>query len=258
MEEEEIVRTAGWPVLLQGPLRLLEQLANSRIHRINETAFGTSRHQGTVGVPNDAVGQFCGSLWVFGCQLAPTVNALVGSGTGGRIGHHSAVPDDKIRTDDHSDVIDLEPLTGVDAADLANRVGLDNPKASICRQIPARLKLRFWEFDVPRQRLFLALPFPTVPGHQPSAVLAVPSFDGRSKLGGAIKDSEIVVEALKYRIRGIADPQGIVQPRQISIATLAPKLALQPHYRDVGIEPSSPTLDGIGRADVFQRDPLSS
>jgi hypothetical protein len=33
-------------------------------------------------------------------------------------------------------------------------------------------------------------------------------------------------------------------------------LALQPHYRDVGIEPSSPTLDGIGRADVFQRDPL--
>lgn len=50
--------------------------------------------------------------------------------------------------------------------------------------------------------------------------------------------------------------QGIVQPRQISIATLAPKLALQPHYRDVGIEPSSPTLDGIGRADVFQRDPL--
>ncbi|MOA50640.1 hypothetical protein D3C78_1736850 [compost metagenome] len=79
------------------------------------------------------------------------------------------VSDDQIGTNDDADVIDLQALTGMNAAHLLNRVLGDDPEAAILVEIPLA-PVVLTNDDVVCSRVLLAAPGPAIAGYDTGLV----------------------------------------------------------------------------------------
>lgn len=115
---------------------------------VDVAALGSPRHQGAVGVLDDEVGFGLGFGGLGPEQAFVALDRGIAGGAFRAVGDDLAIPDDQIGADDDADVVELESLAGVDAADLADGVGFQDPEGSVFAEIPLCLEGSAVELDV--------------------------------------------------------------------------------------------------------------
>ena len=138
---------------------------------VDIAALDTAGEEGAVGVLDD-LGEAEGAFNVLIAQdlLVPADGAVL-SGPLGGVAKNLPVADHQIGTDDHPDIGGFQPLAGMDAADLVDGIGADDPGGSVLGEVPLHPKTKFGQDDVHGQGVFFAFPIPTIAGHQAGFVV---------------------------------------------------------------------------------------
>ena len=106
------------------------------------------------------------------------MDAFVTRGAGLGLADPLAVADDEVGAHDDADVVYLEALAGVDAADLLNGGGADDPEHAVLGEVPLFGEVVFGEDDVVCFSIRFGVPGPAVAGYHSGAVaVGVFEFD---------------------------------------------------------------------------------
>src|SRR5690606_24575863 len=168
--------------------------------------------------------------------------------------HDAAVTHNEVWPDDHADVVDLQALAGMDAADLVDGFLGDDPKAPVLAEVP--LPTVVTNHDVVGEWILLAAPGPAVPRHDTRLVLVVAHLDRGMQRLGRIEYAEIILAGIEPIIGGRPDIEHVVQPREIAIRPAATKLGSQVVFLDEGALGHGELPDRLLAAHVTERDAL--
>ncbi len=147
-------------------------------------------------------------------------------------GDDLAVADDQVRADDDADVVDLQALAGMDAADLFDGVLGDDPEAAVLVEVPLALVVA--DDDVLLPGILLAAPRPAVAGHDAGLVVLVPGGDGGVQGLGGVEDLEFVLVGVELLVGGRADVEHVVEPGEVAVRAIAAELRGEVVFLDRG------------------------
>src|SRR5690606_25766697 len=133
----------------------------------------------------------------------------------------------------------------------------NEPETFVLCQVPLPLVAELRHLYVEGVRVPLALPIPAVAGHDAGAVAFLVALgDQIVQLRGRIDHPEVELCRIKYGIRGFANAQHVVQPREVAIGAAAAELRRELEVGDRSAEILRNLLDGAGGADVREGDDL--
>lgn len=98
------------------------------------------------------------------------MDAFVAGGAGLGLADPLAVADDEVWAHDDADVVYLEALAGVDAANLLNGGGADDPEHAVLGEVPLLGEVVFWEDDVVGFFVGFGVPGPAIAGHHSGSI----------------------------------------------------------------------------------------
>ena len=98
------------------------------------------------------------------------MDAFVAGGAGLGLADPLAVADDEVWAHDDADVVYLEALAGVDAADLLNGSRADNPKHAVLGEVPLLGEVVFWKDDIVCFSIRFGVPGPAVAGYHSGSI----------------------------------------------------------------------------------------
>ena len=135
---------------------------------------------------------------------------------------------------------------------LVNGIGLG------AAQVPADLKIADLNIVIVAAVLGIRGPFPAVAGKEPGPVMAgfILFQDQIIDLLWTVENTNVIIDLRHVRIGRIPDLQGMVQPGQIAVGSVAAELGYQLHTGDPGPFPPGPLFDFGHRPDVLQGNPL--
>ena len=81
-----------------------------------------------------------------------------------------AVADDEVGAHDDADVVYLEALAGVNAADLLNGGGADDPEHAVLGEVPLLGEVVFWEDDIVGFSICFGVPGPAVASYHSGSI----------------------------------------------------------------------------------------
>lgn len=169
-------------------------------------------------------------------------------------GDDLAVADDQVRADDDADVVDLQALAGMDAADLFDGVLGDDPETAVLVEVPLALVVA--DDDVLLPGILLAAPRPAVAGHDAGLVVLVPGGDGGVQGLGGVEDLEVVLAGVELLVGGRADVEHVVEPGEVAVRAIAAELRGEAVFLDRGAFRLGELADGLLAADVAEGDAL--
>ena len=98
------------------------------------------------------------------------MDAFVTRGAGLGLADPLAVADDEVGAHDDADVVYLEALAGVNAADLLNGGGADDPEHTVLGEVPLLGEVVFGEDDVVCFSIRFGVPGPAVAGNHSGSI----------------------------------------------------------------------------------------
>lgn len=159
-------------------------------------------------------------------QFLPATNRFVVLVSLMRRRHHLPITHDQIWSDDHSNIIHLQALAGVDVADLLNGVFSDDPQAAILIQAPLAYVV-IADNDVGGLGVFLAEPRSAVTRGNASLVSVVLLLNSRVHCLRGVEHLELILAGIEQWVGCRVNPQYVIQPCQIAIRATAAKLGRQ-------------------------------
>ena len=224
-----------------------------RIDKVDVATLLSARHKRSVRVLDDGRKAFGRSAWIAFYQRSPPMDRLIHPRSLFRARHDATVADNHVVAYDHAHVVQLEPLTGMNATDLTNGVRLDDPRLTVGAEIPGRLVVP--DHNIPKVRLVLADPIPAVACNHARLVLpAVLCADPSVQFARTIHDLEVELVRLQSFVGGRTDLEGIVEPGEVSVRTIAAKLRFQLQLGNFHILCFCPVSNLFLVADILERD----
>ena len=98
------------------------------------------------------------------------MDAFVAGGPGLGLADPLAVADDEVGAHNDADVVYLESLAGMDAADLLNGSRADDPKHAVLGEVPLFGEVVFGEDDVVCFSIRFGVPGPAVAGYHSGSI----------------------------------------------------------------------------------------
>lgn len=98
------------------------------------------------------------------------MDAFVAGGAGLGLADPLAVADDEVGPHNDADVVDLEALAGVDAADLLNGSRADDPEHAVLGEVPLLGEVVLWEDNIVCFSIRFGVPGPAVAGYHSGSI----------------------------------------------------------------------------------------
>ena len=98
------------------------------------------------------------------------MDAFVAGGAGGGLADPLAVADDEVGAHDDADVVYLEALAGVDAADLLNGSRADDPEHAVLGEVPLLGEVVFCKDNIVCFSICFGVPGPAVAGYHSGSI----------------------------------------------------------------------------------------
>jgi len=191
----------------------------------------SSGHQHPVGVADDGVGFALGAVGVGLGQALEAPERLIHFGAARVVGDDGTVLEAHVVADDDANIVELEALRGVNAADLVDRVVVDCP--CVCGvEVPGALEFMLGQLNVGVVGVAFVLrrPLPAVAGDDAGAVVdGIALGNGGHELVRVVEDAEVVVEVLdgaSVGVKWFRNEPGSREARGLLVRHIAGELAI--------------------------------